>query len=442
MCLICIEHVHPRLMLLKAHHNRGTQLAELIGVNPFQEWRYTCTTRNANVVNGPYCNRYIYQYYYHPIWTIRIGTVGYSSDTILFSMKSLTVAFCAILCAIIMLFAELPTQIHSTSGAIARSSVPSMSVHSTRVSFECRLNTFQNVHYLLLHPMMSPPSVKHRLNTVKLITIRIQRLFYIPHLLNRWKGPLSLAVLIRSKKEEEYLDHYLSQNTLSTNLVVSRFVSDKGYPYNALRNIAIQRVTTSHFWVMDMDMWPSSNLYRTLLSLDVRHLKDDYLAVIVPAFEYKRTWKGGSFEQCVKSYSWFSIAICRVIPRLPQTIPELRSCLAAKNCNEFRKRDFVHVSSLLFSYCIELSHFRVVYFKDGSTLLRVLLQELQARALRDGEAVTASSRVWRAFRELREGQDQLDWASSLHGIQVRRAEKRLRNRHSPSSVVLVGDCKV
>ena len=132
-----------------------------------------------------------------------------------------------------------------------------------------------------------------------------------------------------------------------------------------------------------------------------------------------------------------SIAICRVIPRLPQTIPELRSCLAAKNCNEFRKRDFVHVSSLLFYYCIELSHFRVVHFKDRSTLLRFLLQELQARALCDGEAVTASSRVWRAFRELREGQDQLDWASSLHGIQVRRVEERLRDRHSPSSVVLV-----
>lgn len=236
----------------------------------------------------------------------RIGTVGYSSDTILLAMKSLTVSFCgfcAILCAIIMLFAELPTQIQSTSGAIARSSVPSMSVHS-RVSFDCRWNTFQSVLCLLLHhPMMSPPLVKHRMNTVKLITLTIQRLFYISHLLNRWKGPLSLAVLIRSKKEEEYLDHYLSQNTLSTNLVVSRFVSDKGYPYNALRNIAIQRVATSHFWVMDMDMWPSSNLYRTLLSLDVRHLKDDYLAVIAPAFEYKRTTKGGSFEQCVKAYS-------------------------------------------------------------------------------------------------------------------------------------------
>ena len=174
-------------MLLKAHHNRSTQLAELIGVNPFQERRCNHTTRNVHVVNGPYCNRYIYQYYYHPIWNTRIGTVGYSSDTILFSMKSLTVAFCAILCAVIMLFAELPTQIHSASGAIARSDVPTIRVHSIRVSFDCRWNTFQSVLCLLLHhPMMSPPLAKHRMNTMELITIRIQRLFYITYLLNRW----------------------------------------------------------------------------------------------------------------------------------------------------------------------------------------------------------------------------------------------------------------
>ena len=30
------------------------------------------------------------------------------------------------------------------------------------------------------------------------------------------------------------------------------------YPINKLRNIAISFVHTSHFWVADMDMWPSS----------------------------------------------------------------------------------------------------------------------------------------------------------------------------------------
>lgn len=32
------------------------------------------------------------------------------------------------------------------------------------------------------------------------------------------------------------------------------------YPINKLRNIAIRYVTTSHFWVADMDMWPASEL--------------------------------------------------------------------------------------------------------------------------------------------------------------------------------------
>ena len=30
------------------------------------------------------------------------------------------------------------------------------------------------------------------------------------------------------------------------------------YPVNALRNIAISHVTTSHFYLSDMDVWPSS----------------------------------------------------------------------------------------------------------------------------------------------------------------------------------------
>lgn len=29
------------------------------------------------------------------------------------------------------------------------------------------------------------------------------------------------------------------------------------YPINMLRNLAIEAVKTSHFWLTDMDMWPS-----------------------------------------------------------------------------------------------------------------------------------------------------------------------------------------
>ena len=75
------------------------------------------------------------------------------------------------------------------------------------------------------------------------------------------------------------------------------------YPINKLRNLAMKQITTSHLWVMDMDMWPSTNLYSTLLSLDSRFLKDDYLAVIVPVFEYKKNMKNCTdFEGCIKEY--------------------------------------------------------------------------------------------------------------------------------------------
>lgn len=67
------------------------------------------------------------------------------------------------------------------------------------------------------------------------------------------------------------------------------------YPINTLRNIAIDHVQTSHFWLTDMDMWPvrMSSLpswslgatYSTILSLPATYLDQDKLAVIIPAYE-------------------------------------------------------------------------------------------------------------------------------------------------------------
>ena len=37
------------------------------------------------------------------------------------------------------------------------------------------------------------------------------------------------------------------------------------YPINTLRNIAIDHVQTSHFWLTDMDMWPVRMSFPSLL---------------------------------------------------------------------------------------------------------------------------------------------------------------------------------
>ena len=70
------------------------------------------------------------------------------------------------------------------------------------------------------------------------------------------------------------------------------------FPVNKLRNIAIVNVVTTHFLVLDMDMWPSragartasrlDNLYQELARLPLTMLDSTRAAVIVPAFCLKR----------------------------------------------------------------------------------------------------------------------------------------------------------
>ena len=87
--------------------------------------------------------------------------------------------------------------------------------------------------------------------------------------------------------------------------------SAEPYPINKLRNIAIDQVQTTHFWLADMDMWPSrilliihslniGGLREALLSLPSSELERSDLAVIVPAFEITRGRECGSFESCAR----------------------------------------------------------------------------------------------------------------------------------------------
>lgn len=44
-------------------------------------------------------------------------------------------------------------------------------------------------------------------------------------------------------------------------IVLYHATDNSVYPINKLRNLAIENVQTSHFWLADMDMWPSCILY-------------------------------------------------------------------------------------------------------------------------------------------------------------------------------------
>ena len=130
------------------------------------------------------------------------------------------------------------------------------------------------------------------------------------------------------------------------------------YPINYLRNVAIEHITTSHFWVADMDMWPNcifpsfssravGDLYSTLYNLSDKLLEDDHLAVIVPAFSYKAYYKINGCLSVLTCALLYGVVVVlsrrRVKDEFPASKRELVQCLDEGNCNPFRIESKTHV---------------------------------------------------------------------------------------------------
>ena len=76
--------------------------------------------------------------------------------------------------------------------------------------------------------------------------------------LDRWGGPISVAVHCHPSHAEDILSFFKSQPSLPSRLIVTLVTnSEESYPINRLRNTAIEAAPTSHFMVFDMDVWPT-----------------------------------------------------------------------------------------------------------------------------------------------------------------------------------------
>ena len=193
--------------------------------------------------------------------------------------------------------------------------------------------------------MMPPSSPKHRIYSLILLT-NIERNEFLLSLIS-WRdglgipsssspisSPLSIAFWCpyptnkRDKEEQEKAkeESYRSlQNRIEVHQFDSRLVisihsfPEDVYPYNYLRNEAIKRTSTSHYYVSDMDMIPAGifffvpsiqlgNLYETLTTLPPSILADEWLAVIIPAYEYRnRIRHCNTFKGCVSLYIYSMI---------------------------------------------------------------------------------------------------------------------------------------
>jgi len=119
----------------------------------------------------------------------------------------------------------------------------------------------------------------------------------LPHVCQRWPGPIVVTVFdddsLRKRNQPPRIP--LPECPHADILVIKPphiwppkgMTKEDSYPVNHLRNRAISRVKTSHFLLVDIDLWPDGRLYHRLVSLS-RHNPSYFSnvkqAIVIPAF--------------------------------------------------------------------------------------------------------------------------------------------------------------
>ena len=123
-----------------------------------------------------------------------------------------------------------------------------------------------------------------------------------PYLLARWRGPISTVMFVNETEVEkafEFIFRHRKYPITFTLYIVhnmgvnpyffegtERVYFDKGlYPYNVLRNIGIESISTTHYLLVDIDVFPSTNLYDSFMR-QADLLSDPSNVVLFQLFQY------------------------------------------------------------------------------------------------------------------------------------------------------------
>ena len=170
----------------------------------------------------------------------------------------------------------------------------------------------------------------------------VSRLHYLAEGAARFRGPIAAAVLLPSGCT---LVEALGGRTFEPHVTLlpvdeaaaaaANPAANGSYPINLLRNTALRAVRTTHFLVLDVDLWPSSRLYEAAMRAPVSLLRRKYAALVVPAFELDLP--PPTVDEPAAAAGFYEAAFDRV----PTTTPELRACLEQKQCATF----YAHTSA-------------------------------------------------------------------------------------------------
>ena len=90
---------------------------------------------------------------------------------------------------------------------------------------------------------------------------------------------------------------------LGTTTTMQLFSYQGNYPINALRNAALNAITTSHVLVVDVDFFPSTELHEAILAQSLYLKNHPRSALVVPAFQRKGNWRGYSDKRWKRELS-------------------------------------------------------------------------------------------------------------------------------------------
>lgn len=97
----------------------------------------------------------------------------------------------------------------------------------------------------------------------------------------------------------------------------------------ALRNLAIRAVRTTHFIVLDVDLWPSASLHDAAMAAPPALLRSKYTALVIPAFALDLPPPPTGDADAVAGFFEASF------DRVPSTTGELKECVRTKQCSTF-----------------------------------------------------------------------------------------------------------
>ncbi|KNB44710.1 hypothetical protein JH06_3186 [Blastocystis sp. subtype 4] len=166
------------------------------------------------------------------------------------------------------------------------------------------------------------------------------RIFMLPFLQQRWKGPIICVLYSNSLNEIMQIENELSQVQLRRNvqLIVYNVTEDcysfSNYPINVLRNIGISLVRTTHYIMLDIDAWPAWNVEEEMMRIPDFILRDPDSVIILPIFFFNYYY--------INPSNCMTINNCTDLQRMPATKSELTSCILKWQCRRTKKGLYTH----------------------------------------------------------------------------------------------------